>query len=205
VSKWHPATKFLLVGALLLLPYLLWTGGEDQVPVVAATAERPVPDEALSAVEEAPPAPLILPPLERITAVVERPLFSPTRRMPPPPPASEPEATEPVAEPVIDPGPAEPELRFFGTVRQAGAAAALVTYPATAEVARLRLGDAVGEWQVVAVERNRLELALGDERRSFEIFGAGMRAAPPEALPSMAEDDVPADEPYDDQSLPELE
>ena len=60
-------------------------------------------------------------------------------------------------------------------MRQGGTAAALVTYPATAEVARLRLGDAVGEWQVISVERNRLELGLGEERRSFEIFGAGMR------------------------------
>jgi hypothetical protein len=165
--------------------------------------ERATPDEP--ALDEAPPAPFILPPLERITAVVERPLFSPSRRMPAPPPVSEPEAPEPAAEPVVDLGREEPDLRFFGTVRQAGAAAALVTYPATAEVARLRLGDAVGEWQVVAVEQNRLELALGDERRSFEIFGAGMRAAPSDMLPPMAGDGAPSDDPDDDEAFPELE
>ena len=33
----------------------------------------------------------------------------------------------------------------------------------------------------LSVERNRLELGLGDERRSFEIFGAGVRGAAPPA------------------------
>ena len=140
--------------------------------------ERAAPTEAELAALEPPPAQFVLPPLERFTAVVERPLFSPTRRMPPTPVVSEPDAPAPIAEAPAAEGPAEPELRFFGTVRQGGTAAALVTYPATAEVARLRLGDAVGEWQVISVDRNRLELGLGEERRTFEIFGAGMRGTP---------------------------
>ena len=178
MTKWHPATKLLALAALLVLPYLLWTAGADQAPVVAASVERAAPTEAELAALEPPPAQFVLPPLERFTAVVERPLFSPTRRMPPTPVVSEPDAPAPIAEAPAAEGPAEPELRFFGTVRQGGTAAALVTYPATAEVARLRLGDAVGEWQVISVDRNRLELGLGDERRTFEIFGAGMRGTP---------------------------
>jgi hypothetical protein len=196
VTKWHPATKLLLLAAALAVPYLLWTRDEDVPPAVAASAARPAA-EALEAGTGAPaeaPDPFVLPPLERFTAVVERPLFSPTRRLPvptapavveapPPPPATE---SAPV-------GPAEPELRFFGTVRENGTAAALVTDPATAEVARLVPGDTVGEWRVVEVERNRLVLGLGDERRSFEIFGAGSRAATaasaPAGAPSAAADD----------------
>ena len=178
MTQWHPATKFLVLAALLVLPYLLWTGSTEPTPVVAASVARQAPAVAEIAPAEPPPTPLMLPPLERCTAVVERPLFSPTRRMPTPPPLVREVPEAPVAEAPVDEGPEEPDLRFFGTVRQGGTAAALVTYPATAEVARLRPGDTVGDWEVLSVDRNRLELGLGEERRSFEIFGAGMRAAP---------------------------
>ena len=208
MTKWHPATKLLTLAALLVLPYLLWTAGADQAPVVAASVERAAPTEAELAALEPPPAQFVLPPLERFTAVVVRPLFSPTRRMPPTPVVSEPDAPAPIAEAPAAEGPAEPELRFFGTVRQGGTAAALVTYPATAEVARLRLGDAVGEWQVISVDRNRLELGLGDERRTFEIFGAGMRgtpADPPSPAAAVIQDGEPAADPHADEAQPELE
>ena len=72
-------------------------------------------------------------------------------------------------------GPAEPELRFFGTVRQGGMAAALVTYPGHGEWHGCEPGDQVGDWQVLSVDGNHLELGLGDERRSFEIFASGAR------------------------------
>lgn len=202
MTQWHPATKLLVLAALLVLPYLLWTGSGDQVPVVAATAVRPAPAEVEVAALEPPPTPIMLPPLERFTAVVERPLFSPTRRMPPPPPAVVREPEAPLPEAPVDAGPAEPDLRFFGTVRQGGTAAALVTFPATAEVARLRPGDMVGDWQVLSVERNRLELSLGEERRDFEIFGAGMRGSPPaEAPPGEPHGSSAADEAYYDEGM----
>ena len=178
MTQWHPATKILVLAALLVLPYLLWTGSTEPTPVVAASVTREAPVAADIVAVEPPPTPLMLPPLERFTAVVERPLFSPTRRMPTPPPVVREAHEAPVAEAPVDQGPEEPELRFFGTVRQGGTAAALVTYPATAEVARLRPGDTVGDWEVLSVDRNRLELGLGEERRSFEIFGAGMRGSP---------------------------
>jgi hypothetical protein len=188
VTKWHPATKLLLLAAALAVPYLLWTRDEDVPPAVAASVARPAaeaPEAATGAPGEAPADAFVLPPLERFTAVVERPLFSPTRRLPVPtaPVVAEASAPAPTPEPIAA-GPAEPELRFFGTVREHGAAAALVTYPATAEVARLAPGDTVGEWRVVEVGRNRLVLGLGDERRSFEIFGAGSRAAATAVAPA---------------------
>jgi general secretion pathway protein N len=207
VTKWHPATKLLMAAALLALPYLLWTGQSDQAPAVAASVTRAAPDAAEPAAVESPPAQFILPPLERFTAVVERPLFSPTRRMPSPPPSAA-DAPAALPEASVSEGPLEPELRFFGTVRQSGVAAALVTYPATAEVARLRVGDAVGEWQVIAVDSNRLELGLGEERRSFEIFGAGMRGDTPDSLvPAPAEVQDGEPDPGSDgyEPLPELE
>jgi hypothetical protein len=184
VTTWHPATKLLLIAGALAVPYLLWTQPEDET-VAAVPAGRVAADAAAEQAARAgqgavPPKPFILPPLERFTAVVERPLFSPTRRMPPiaePPdeaPASAAADQAPLAGPT---GPEEPDLRFFGTVRQGGKAAALVTYPATSEVARLSPGDRVGKWQVLEVDGNRLVLGQGGEQRSFEIFGASLRGA----------------------------
>ena len=91
------------------------------------------------------------------------------------------EAPPPEAAPSAGPtGPAEPDLRFFGTERRDGTAAALVTFPATNKVGRLAPGDMVGEWRVLSVDSNRLVLGQGDEQRTFEIFGAGARGAAPE-------------------------
>jgi hypothetical protein len=217
-TKWHPATKLLLLVSLLAVPYLLWTR-QDGGAGVAAPAARDPGTVAAAAVTEPPPAalePYALPPLERFAAVVERPLFSPTRRMPPlPEPVAEPQgepesAPPPVAEPA---GPEEPELRFFGTFRQGDRAAALVTFPATNAVARLAPGDQVGEWEVLEVERNRLVLGLGEERRSFEIFSPGVptpaAAAAPAAAPAPPEEaEPPPEAPYEtepppDEPLPE--
>jgi hypothetical protein len=124
-----------------------------------------------------------MPPLERFTAVVERPLFSPTRRMPaipePPPDATAGEA--PAASTAGPSGPGEPDVRFFGTVQQGGKLAALVTIPSTNEVARLVPGNRVDPWEVLAVERNRIVLGAGEERRTLEIFGSGLRQPAAEA------------------------
>ncbi len=221
MTGWHPATKLLLLVALAAVPYLLWTRGDAPPPVAGppervqgAAAGGPPPGAAAVAPAAAGGGvlePYALPPLERFAAIVERPLFSPTRRMPPieePPP----EVVEaPPEEPPPPPpsGPEEPDLRFFGTVTQGGLAKALVTFPATNSVARLAPGDRVGEWEVREVARNQLVLAAGEEERRFEIFGAGSRApladgsAP--APPETPDPGLPAEEqPYTgDESLPE--
>jgi general secretion pathway protein N len=215
-TKWHPATKLLLLGSLLVVPYLLWTRQDAGTGVAAPTARDAGTVAAAAAVAEPPPAalePYALPPLERFAAVVERPLFSPTRRMPPlAEPAAEPQAEpESAPPPVAAPaGPEEPELRFFGTVRQGDRAAALVTFPATNAVARLAPGDRVGAWEVLEVERNRLVLGLGEERRSFQIFGPGAptpaaAAAAPAAAPAAPEEAeaLPPDEPYEPEPPPD--
>ena len=175
MSNWHPATKALALLALLVLPYLLWTRSDEGATPVVASAARAVTSDVPAGETAPPPAPFELPPLEQLSEIVERPLFSPTRRMPPPPPRVA--VAAPVAPVAQAPsGLNEPQLRFFGTIRQGGVAAALVTYPGTGEVARLRPGDQVGDWQVLSVDGNHLELGLGEERRSYEIFAAGAGA-----------------------------
>lgn len=194
MSGWHPGTKFLLLAGLVAVPYLWWTTSDPPRP--AAPVVRAAADPGGTAPPPGALEPYALPPLERFAAVVERPLFSPTRRMPPieeAPPEVEEAPPEVVEAPA---GPEEPELRFFGTVRQGGRALALVTFPATNAVARLGPGDRVGEWEVTQVEPNRLVLAIGEERREFEIFGAGSRSAP-ESAPGRA----PGPESADGESL----
>ena len=202
MSNWHPATKALALLALLVLPYLLWTGSDEGGTPVVASAARAVTSDVPAGATAPPPAAFELPPLEQLSEIVERPLFSPTRRMPPPPPRVA--ATAPVAPTQQAPaGPGEPQLRFFGTIRQGGVAAALVTYPGTGEVARLRPGDQVGDWQVLSVDGNHLELGLGEERRSYEIFAAGAGAATHEDTDQApaSETDSP-DDPGDDAVPP---
>jgi hypothetical protein len=200
VTTWHPATKLLLIAGALAVPYLLWSQPEDEpvaaVPAGRATADG-APEQPAPTGQAVPPKPFILPPLERFTAVVERPLFSPTRRMPPlaEPPDEAPAASVADRAPVLGPtGPEEPDLRFFGTVLQGGKTAALVTYPSTSEVARLSPGDRVGEWEVLEVDGNRLVLGQGGEQRSFEIFGTSLRGA---AAPAEDSAEAPAPEPAD--------
>lgn len=191
MSNWHPATKALALLALLVLPYLLWTRSDEGATPVVASAARAVTSDVPAGETAAPPAAFELPPLEQLSEIVERPLFSPTRRMPPPPPRV---ATAAPAAPTAQApsGPNEPELRFFGTIRQSGIAAALVTYPGTGGVARLQPGDRVGDWQVLSVDGNHLELGLGDVRRSYEIFAAAARGG---ATTQEESDQAPASEP----------
>jgi hypothetical protein len=200
VTSWHPATKALALLALLVLPYLLWTrSDETATPVVASVARAVTSDDAAEGAPT-PPAAFELPPLEKLSEIVERPLFSPTRRMPVPAPRVA-SSTGPVAPaaPAAS-GPAEPELRFFGTVRHGGTAAALVTYPGTAQVARLQPGDQVGDWQVLSVDGNHLELGLGEKRRSFEIFASGTHGgtSAPDSPDSPDQAPGPEDEPTDE-------
>lgn len=208
MTNWHPATKALALLALLVLPYLLWTGSDESTTPVVASVARAVTSDSAAAGAPTPPAAFELPPLEKLSEIVERPLFSPTRRMPLPPPrvasSTGPAATE---APAVS-GPAEPELRFFGTVRHAGTAAALVTYPGTAQVARLEPGDQVGDWRVLSVDGNHLELGLGEKRRSFEIFASGTHGATgapdlPDQVPGP--EDEPADDPAPDAGAPSQE
>lgn len=177
MTNWHPATKFLLLAAVPAVAYLLWSGSDEQPPAVVANVARPQPAESASpaAAADANASAFELPPLERFTAVVERPLFSPTRRMPvltAPAEAAQPTAEAPPSGPT---GPDEPQLRFFGTESRGGTASALVIFLATSKVGRLVPGDMVGDWRVLTVGSSRLVLGQGDEERSFEIFGAGAR------------------------------
>ena len=179
-ARWSPVTKIAILGAAIAVPYLLWTSPESDPVAVARPPARAAEDAGTGPAGTAAAAPAeaarrrALPPLQAFAAVVERPLFAPTRRFvrPVDPQAPEPEAAAEVEEAPPEPeaaGPERPDLRFFGTVRQGGKMAALVTGESGVE--RLRVGDTVGDWQVTEVTGDRLVLAHEDEKLAYERFG----------------------------------
>ena len=164
--KWHPLTKLLVAGAALALPYLVWTLPEGE-PQPAIPAVR---DPGL-AVAAQPRRPLVLPALAALgefAATVERPLFSPGRRLIKPVQA---EAAAPQAP--ADPGPAgpsEPRLRFIGTMGHGGATVAIVAVGDEPRARKLAVGDALDDWQVLSIKRDHLVIGQGSEQRDYAIF-----------------------------------
>ncbi len=186
MAGWSPLTKLLLLIAVLAVPYLLWTMSEETPGV--AQARRASPLAATTAAIAAEPAEMVeprsLPPLQTFAAVVERPLFTPSRRLvrpveitavePEPEPEGAPEEGSPAAETEPEEEPVtRPDLRFFGTVRRGREVTALVTREGVPELERLGLGDAVDEWKVTSVDRDRLVLKYEDDEAVYRIFGTG--------------------------------
>jgi Tfp pilus assembly protein PilP len=135
-------------------------------------SQRPAVAAAPAVVSPGPPGEVMLarlPPLEQFTAMVERPLFSASRR---PAVASEPEVAE---EELPDPEPVPeasglPEVRFVGTIRQGGAMTALVVPEGHDAAVKLRVGDEVAGWRVRSVGASQLVLEHEGERRVLTIL-----------------------------------
>lgn len=102
-----------------------------------------------------------MPPLEHFTAMVERPLFSPSRRS---------KKMDAAAEEMERPEPPElPLVRFIGTIDQGGRILALTDgFQGNRNVSE---GDEVGGWQVSLVKRRRLVLGRGAKKLELHIFG----------------------------------
>ena len=140
-------------------------------------------------------SPLAVHPLDRLSATRERPLFSPSRRAPAPPPA-------PIIGPPTPPPPPEPpNLTLVGIVMEAEEARAIVQSGPN-EVRRVRIGDDIGGWKVAQIEGRRLVLKLDSRVATFSMFsghrnpapGAARRAAPgaaPGAAPRAAPPPAP--------------
>lgn len=94
--------------------------------------------------------------LSRFVATLERPLFVPTRRPPPPAP--------PASAPAVEPLPPMRLMAVYGNADGGGVLVAL-----DGRVKRLKLGDAIGNWTVKSLQRNSVELARGDEVTIIEL------------------------------------
>lgn len=100
--------------------------------------------------------------LERLSATVDRPLFSRTRRPTPGPVAQAPEPAAPPAPP--------PVLVLSGIVMDGKSARAVVQVGAEKRILRAEIGDNIGGWTVSQIEGRKLVLSLDGRFATFTLF-----------------------------------
>jgi hypothetical protein len=151
----------LLVGACAALGWKIYDDWS------AASADAAAPTEAAAPAADAQPPPadadlaLALPPPERFAVIVERPLFSPTRR-PAPPAAAIAEAPEALPEeppPEPEAGEAEPppavDFTLVGVVIAGSERYALVERHEDGRVIQVPEGGDVAGWFAVLIDPDR--------------------------------------------------
>jgi len=109
--------------------------------------------------------------LDHLSATRERPLFSPSRRPPPPPLAPVVQRAAPVL-PL-----AAPSVDLFGIVSDEEGARAIVRTGPGNKILRIRVGDEIGGWKVSQIEGRKLVLSLGERSTTFTLF-SGHNAKP---------------------------
>ncbi|HMR31470.1 MAG TPA: hypothetical protein PKA13_09885 [Geminicoccaceae bacterium] len=175
LSHWHPATKALVGVAIVALPYLAWTS-LGEAPAAVAVAQRLAPAEPPAAVPQAEPLEVAalrqLPPLDQLSTMVERPLFSPTRRpqLAAVAPSAGPEELGEEEAAVDQPADGAPSLRFVGTIGQGGGMTALVLHDEEAAVSKLVVGDEIDGWRVTEVTASQLVIEHEADRLVLTIL-----------------------------------
>ena len=170
----------LATAAVGLLAYSVWSGDIvlPMVPPFDAAKDKAAVIRPAPAAADAPMARPVaaLNPLsglnaEAFTAIVERPLFNPTRR-PAPPPAPE---VEPVVELSEEPPPAvaaEPEVKpedfsLLAITSVDGTATALVRWNPTNQVYQVKQGQPVSDWQLLKI--GALDVTLGRDGKTLQL------------------------------------
>jgi hypothetical protein len=112
-----------------------------------------------------------LPAIDRFSVMLERPLFSPTRRpvLAAVEPEAGPEEAEAEAAPV-ETAAGAPAVRFVGTIGQGGAMTALVLRNDMPTVEKLVVGDEVDGWRVTSVTAAELVMEHEAERLVLTIL-----------------------------------
>ena len=139
--------------ALLLatiFAFLLASAAEPGAVAIAQAQDRPT---------AAPSNPVAAQSLEQLSTILDRPLFSPSRRPPAPPPAPPPivQAAEPPAPP-----PPPPNLVLFGVVMDGESARAVVRSGADKKLVRAQIGD--------EIEGRKVVLSLDGRFATFTLF-----------------------------------
>jgi hypothetical protein len=159
----------------------------DAVNSGAATPVRTAAPSADAAVERPPPGgnPLWALPLTQLSITRERPIFSPSRR--PPPPAT-PTYVAPVAvrTPQKPKEPERPAITLLGTILGSSESIGIFLNPTTRDIVRLRLGEDHEGWALRSVKTREVTLVKDRERVVLELPPPGDQAAaadltPPEA------------------------
>jgi len=107
--------------------------------------------------------PLVAQSMERLSAIVDRPLFSPSRHRAPTPPLGR--DPEPRAVP-----PPPPSLVLSGVVMDGESARVVVLVGAERRVLRAQIGDEIGGWTVSQIEGRKLVLSLDGRFATLTLF-----------------------------------
>ena len=161
----------LLAGNVALALWLawLWVTPAGQVKGVQWQQPAPLPP----ALDGDTPLPETGVDTGRYVATLERPLFSPSRRMPPPPQAAS-------APPVID---SPPDIRVLGLYGSSadGAVGGMVAR-IDGQVKRVKVGDAVGRWTLKALRPGEAVLSMGDSEQVYPLRRAAADEPPASSI-----------------------
>jgi hypothetical protein len=127
--------------------------------VLGADAPAPAPESGQAALSN----PLAAQTMEGLSAIVDRPLFSPGRRGPSAPPVSrDPEPPTPALPP--------PNLIFAGVVMDGASAHVVVLVGPEKKLVRAQIGDEIGGWKVSGIAGRKLVLSLDGRFAEFSLF-----------------------------------
>jgi hypothetical protein len=176
MSKWRTVRISALPGAVCLGLVLLIDNELTNPP--APPASQPPSADAV-AVEPLPPKPVLSPAaLDLFSAVIERPVFSPTRRPaePPSPPSPEPAPVE-----------QDPEFSLAGIIiSEHGRFVLAVTKGGRGDVVRVGEGRSIDGWTIARVEPERAVLRRGETENLMLLEFFKPSEAPPNHPSRMA-------------------
>ena len=191
------ATAVAVLGAIAVYVGIAHITAPPSDDAVKSGETAPVRTAAPSrdAAVQRPPVggnPLWALPLNQLSTTRERPIFSPSRR--PPPPAT-PTYVAPVAV-QTPPKPKEPErpsITLLGTIVGSSEGIGIFLNPATQDVVRLRLGEDHQGWALRSVKAREVTLVKDRERVVLELPPPGDK--PPNELAPPAEPPRPSQPP----------
>lgn len=109
-------------------------------------------------------------------AIVEKPLFNPSRRPPPaesapPPPAEQPVAEEPPPPPAPA-GPGPEDYKLLGVSAGPDGRIAVLRIAASDDVVYLRQGETIDSWTVIDIGDRSVEIGTPENPVTFSMFAA---------------------------------
>lgn len=109
--------------------------------------------------------PVAAQPLDQLSAIVDRSLFSPSRR---PPAAPQPVVQAPAASALPSP---PPDVILLGVVMDGESARAIVRVGADKRLLRAQMGDEIDGWKVAQIDGRKVVLASQDGRfATYRLF-----------------------------------
>jgi general secretion pathway protein N len=174
-----------VLGAIAAYVRIAHTTAPPSDNAVNSGATAPVRTAAVDAAVERPPPggnPLWALPLNQLSITRERPIFSPSRR--PPPPAT-PTYVAPVAvrTPQKPKEPERPSITLLGTILGTSESIGIFLNPATRDIVRLRLGEDHEGWALRSVKTREVTLVKDRERVVLELPPPGDQAAAADFTP----------------------